>query len=52
MKSCFNGYLTDECLRCEYCKNDDNQIGCAVPFPIMDCEAFAKMAQEEEQNRI
>ena len=50
-KSCFNGYLTDECEACEYWRDGTipgKGIGCGCPFPIMQCEAFARMLEEEE----
>ena len=47
-KSCLDGYLTNECALCDYWKNDFDGCGCAAPFPIMNCNAFAKMYNEEE----
>ena len=49
-KSCFDGYLTDECKNCGWWKDGTDEyhsIGCGCPFPIDHCEAFHKMEQEE-----
>lgn len=48
MKSCFDGYLTEACRTCELWKNSSEETGCAAPFPIMNCEDFAKIYREEE----
>lgn len=49
MKNCFEGYLTPECEKCPYWADgsDNKGIGCATPYPIMWCKAFAKMCEEE-----
>ena len=54
MRSCFDGYLTEECSTCEYWnrwETGEPCIGCGWPFPIYYCEAFLKMMKEEEMNR-
>lgn len=48
-KTCFDGYLTKKCASCDYWVDDEHQCGCACPFPIMNCEAFAEMVKEEER---
>ena len=49
-KSCFDGYLTSECHECEYWEDgsdpEKRMIGCACPFPIMHCDAFARECDE------
>lgn len=43
-RSCLDGYLTNTCAECEFWRDGtDGQIGCGCPFPIMHCEAFAEM---------
>lgn len=50
MKSCFDGYLTEECKTCSFWADGrGDSVGCAVPFPIGDCPAFARMADKEEK---
>lgn len=52
-KNCFVEYLTEACGTCICWSNGtaDSCIGCCAPFPIMECEAFAKIYNEEEQKR-
>lgn len=47
-KNCFEEYLTDKCSTCKHWRNDENSVGCCCPFPIMECDAFAKMTEKEE----
>ncbi len=49
MKNCLEEYLTDKCAVCIFWADgtDDRGIGCAIPAPIMECPAFAKMYAEE-----
>ena len=47
-KSCLDGYLTEECATCNYWRNELSCCGCGAPFPIMHCDAFAKMYEAEE----
>ena len=47
MKSCLDGYLTEACKTCEFWKNNNEEIGCSAPYPIMDCDAFGKMYNKE-----
>ena len=42
MNNCFEVFLTDACRTCPYWKDDENAVGCASPFPIMHCDAFAE----------
>ena len=52
-RSCFDGYLTDECKDCPDWKNGDNDdgiIGCATRLPIMLCPYFKKMYEERAEN--
>lgn len=48
-KNCLEEYLTDSCQNCEFWRNDEIACGCCCPFPIMHCEAFAKMYNEAEK---
>ena len=49
-KSCYDGYLTEECEKCEFWGDGRNAVvGCGAPFPIMHCKAFEKMYNEEER---
>ena len=48
-KNCLEEYLTESCQNCEFWRNDETACGCNCPFPIMQCEAFAKMYNEAEQ---
>ena len=53
-KSCFDGYLTDECANCPDWKDgsdDDGIFGCTTKLPIMLCPYFKKMYEEEEKKR-
>lgn len=50
-KNCLEEYLTDSCQKCEFWRNDETACGCGCPFPIMHCEAFAKMYEEAENTR-
>ena len=50
-RSCFDGYLTDGCVTCpDWADGSDPSkgFGCACHFPIMECEHFRKMYEEEE----
>lgn len=47
-RNCLEGYLTEQCANCKYWKNDADACGCGCPFPIMECEHFAKMYNERE----
>ena len=49
-KNCLEEYLTESCQSCEFWRNDETTCGCACPFPIMHCEAFAKMYNEAEND--
>ena len=49
-RNCLEGYLTKQCATCNYWKNDRDSCGCGCPFPIMECEHFAKMYNESEEN--
>ena len=54
-KSCFDGYLTDECAKCEYWNkwaNGEPCCGCGCPFPISECEAFSRMEAEENRKNF
>lgn len=51
MKNCFEGYLTEACVKCPNWKNNADCIGCAASFPIMYCPHFAKMYNEREGNK-
>ena len=49
-RCCLTGYLTEECKTCPWWADGSNgAIGCAYPGPIMNCEAFAKMYEEDER---
>ena len=51
-KSCFDGYLTDECAKCPDWRNGDEYgdgVGCATTLPIMLCPYFKKMWEKEEK---
>ena len=53
-KSCFDGYLTDECKNCPDWKDRDNNdgvFGCATKLPIMLCPYFKKMLEQDEKER-
>ena len=52
-RSCFDGPLTEACVECEFWRDgsDGHSIGCAYPGPIMNCQAFAQMYNEEEKRR-
>ena len=47
MKSCFDGYLTDDCKTCVYWKNNKYEIGCCCPFPIDHCESFKALEDKD-----
>ena len=52
-KSCFDGYLTDECANCPDWKNgneDGYGLGCYTKYPIMLCPYFKKMFEEERKS--
>ena len=51
MLSCFDGYLTDGCKTCEYWENTETSLGCAYPFPIMECSYYAD-AVEKRINKL
>ena len=50
-KSCFDGYLTGECASCSWWRDEPDCCGCAAPFPIMHCDSFAKMYNEQENTQ-
>lgn len=52
-KNCLVEYLTPACATCPNWADgtDDRGIGCATHYPIMWCEHFSKMCQEEEEAR-
>ena len=51
-KSCFDGYLTDECKNCPDWKDGhDGELGCTTKLPIMLCPYFKKMFEQEEAQR-
>ena len=43
--SFLDGYLTDECAKCEYWMDgrSGNGFGCGAWFPIFECEAFNRL---------
>lgn len=50
-RSVFDGYLTDECAKCEFWSDravgPDWMLGCNYIGPIMNCDAFRKMFEED-----
>ena len=53
MKSCFEGYLTEQCKNCpDWRDGTDGTIGCATHYPIDLCPHFAKMYKEEEKKKM
>lgn len=60
MKNCFEGFVVPECEECEFWKDGTDPyqgLGCAAPFPIMHCEAFARedaleRAAEEKNEKL
>ena len=50
-KSCFDGYLTDGCKDCPDWEDgtEGKGLGCGTHYPIMHCEYFKRMYEEEEK---
>lgn len=52
MKNCLEEYLTEHCWKCvDWKDGTDGSFGCGIRAPIMCCEHFAKMFEEEEAKR-
>ena len=51
-KSVLNGYLTDKCEKCPFWADgtDERGLGCAIPFPIIECPFFRKIFEGGEKD--
>lgn len=51
-KSVFDGYLTESCATCDAWSDGKNgkPLGCGYCGPIMNCDAFRKMYEEENDH--
>ena len=51
-KSVFDGYLTESCATCDAWSDGKNgtPLGCGYCGPIMNCDAFRKMYEEENEH--